>query len=67
MKTKEKVKSVKVTASNEAPVLSETTASDTPSDTPDVKTIGKLDVSFPSVDLNKLVEKLNEVIEKING
>lgn len=29
--------------------------------------IGKLAVSFPNEDLNKLVEKINEIIEKQNG
>lgn len=31
------------------------------------KVINKLDITFPNVDLNKLVEKLNEVIDKVNG
>lgn len=29
--------------------------------------IDKLTLSFPNEDMNKLVEKLNEVIEKYNG
>ena len=34
---------------------------------PEIKTIDRLDVTFPNVDLNKVVEKINQLVEKYNG
>ena len=48
----------KVTKSNEAPVLSEPTASKV--------CVDRLDLGFPNEDMNRVVAKLNEVIDKLN-
>lgn len=35
-------------------------------ETPKATAIDKLTISFPSVDMNKVVEKINELIDKAN-
>lgn len=63
---KKKLKKVKVTASKPtSTVLSEVTSTSGATSIVGVKPplIGKLTLSFPNEDLNKLVEKINEIIE----
>lgn len=51
----------KVTGTKEIPLVSEETSGTF------LKRIARLTVSFPSEDLNKLVDKINEIIDNSNG